>query len=100
VVVFVLGGMARGQLFFAPDGMSIRPVWWLATLALAVGLAAACKPRAPAFLLTLAAALFGAQHVPPTGSLGLACFVAAAAYVEFRRRRPVLGLASTQPGAS
>jgi hypothetical protein len=37
------------------------------------------RPRAPAALLTLAGALFGATHVRPTGPMGAACFLAAAA---------------------
>jgi hypothetical protein len=41
------------------------------------------KPRIPAVLPTLAGILFGATHVPPAGPLGVACFIGAAAYLEW-----------------
>jgi hypothetical protein len=69
-------------------------------LGLAAGLGAACRPRAPAVLLGLAAGLFGAQHVPPTGPLGLLCLAAAAAYVELQRHEPALHLARVESIAS
>ena len=83
IVVFVVGGWARGKLFLAPDGTSINPVWWLVTIGAALAMFAVAKPRSVPALLTLAALLFGAAHVPPTGPLGAACFLAAAVLIEF-----------------
>jgi hypothetical protein len=41
------------------------------------------RPRSVAGLLTLAAFLFGATHVPPTGPLGATCFFVAVVLLEF-----------------
>ncbi len=87
VVIFVIGGWARTNLFFAADGVTIRAVWWLVTLGMAAIMFALCKPRVLAALLVLAGALFGAAHTPPTGPLGVACFICAAAYVELILRK-------------
>jgi hypothetical protein len=82
-LVFLVGGWARGNLFFAADGVSIRPAWWLITLGAAGAMFAVGRPRSVAGLLTLAAFSFGATHVPPTGPLGAACLLAAAVLLEF-----------------
>jgi hypothetical protein len=52
-----------------------------------VAMFALCKPHIVGGLLTLAGALFGAQHLPPTGPLGAACLLAAALYAAFVVRR-------------
>jgi hypothetical protein len=88
VLLFPVGGWARASLFLASDGMSIRPAWWLVTFGLALVMFLVCRPRMPAALLVLAGSLFGALHVPPTGPLGAACFLAAALWVQFGRRSP------------
>jgi len=62
--------------------MSATPAWWLATLASGVVMLVIAKPRVATALLTLAALLFGAAHVPPTGPLGALCFLGAALLLE------------------
>jgi hypothetical protein len=83
LIVFPIGGWARTNLFLAPDGMTITPAWWMVTIGIGLAMFLAAKPRATGTLLPLSGALFGAQHVPPTGPLGAACFCCAAWYVEF-----------------
>jgi len=85
IVLFVVGGWARGQFFLGPDGTSITAAWWLVTLGAALAMSAVAKPRSIPALLTLAALLFGATHVPPTGPLGASCFLGAAVLIEFSR---------------
>jgi hypothetical protein len=87
VVVFIAGGWARSNLFFAPDGVTITRAWWLVTVSLGVVMLTLCKPRIVGVLLTLAGALFGAQHLPPTGPLGAACLLASSLYMEFVLRK-------------
>jgi hypothetical protein len=82
VVVFGITGWARSQLFQAHGSLTIRPAWWLVTIATALLIAAVARPRAPAALLALAGSLFGATHVPPTGLMGAACFLGAAVLFE------------------
>jgi hypothetical protein len=84
VAVIVLGvtGWARARLFQPGGSLTITPAWWLTTVTAAVVMAIFARPRAPAALLTLAGALFGATHVRPTGPMGAACFLAAAALLE------------------
>jgi hypothetical protein len=55
------------------------------------------RPGAIAALLTLAAFLFGATHVPPTGPLGAACFLMAALVLEFTLTSSVRDLPSETP---
>src|SRR5262249_16604795 len=83
VVMFVANGWARNNIFQAADGISIRPEWWLLTLASAVAVFLLAKPRLVSTFLVLAGSLFGAQHPRPTGPLGMLCFLVAAALVEF-----------------
>jgi hypothetical protein len=84
--LFVVTGWARGSIFQTADGMTIRSVWWLVTLGSSILMFLIGKPRVPGALLTLAGILFGAMHVPPTGPLGVACFIGAAAYLELHWR--------------
>ena len=67
VALLVLGVTcyARTRLFQVHGSTDIQPVWWLVTIATAVAMAAAARPRAAPALLVLAGALFGASHVPP-----------------------------------
>jgi len=83
VVLFNVDGWARNNIFQAADGISIRPEWWLLTLASGIAVFLVAKPRAVCALLVLAGLLFGAQHPRPTGPLGMLCFLVAAAIVEF-----------------
>ena len=77
-ILFIVNGWARTNLFNTPDG-GITLAWWLVTVGSALVLLAVGKPRVPSALLFLAASLFGAMHVPPTGPLGMLCFVGAVA---------------------
>jgi hypothetical protein len=89
VVIFVIGGWARTDIFLAADGGTIRAAWWLVTLGMAAIMFVVCRPRALAALLLLAGAFSGAAHTPPTGPVGVACFICAAAYIEMaKRKRP------------
>jgi hypothetical protein len=54
--------------------------WWLIVAAMGVATFLLAKPRIPAALLVLSAALFGASHVPPTGPLGMLCFLGAVVF--------------------
>jgi hypothetical protein len=67
LVFFLVNGWARGNLFQAPDGVSIRPAWWLVTLATSAVMILVSRPRITAGALTLSASLFGATHVTATG---------------------------------
>jgi len=87
VVLFVVGGWARGRLFLAPDGVTITRAWWLLTLGMAALMFLVGKPRMTGTLLILAGAFFGAYHVPPTGPLGATCFLAAAVLIELEKRK-------------
>jgi len=91
VILFLIGGWARSNLFFAADGMTITPAWWLITIGMSVAMFLVCSPHFPCAFLVLAGALFGAQHLPPTGPPGVLCFLIAAAYLEFTK--PVTQLA-------
>ncbi|HSB65982.1 MAG TPA: hypothetical protein VLD65_05340 [Anaerolineales bacterium] len=61
--------------------------WWIA--ALLIGLLSFLISRAslPVSLLTLSGILFGITHVVPFGPLGMACFVVAAALLEWAPRK-------------
>jgi hypothetical protein len=52
IVLFAVGGWARTNIFLAPDGMTIRPEWWLVTLGMAVVMFLIARPRIPAALLS------------------------------------------------
>ena len=82
-----VGGWARTSLFLARDGVTITSAWWMVTIGVGLVMFLIGKPRVTGALLSLSGALFGAQHVTPTGPLGAACFWAAALYVEFVIRR-------------
>jgi hypothetical protein len=85
VVLFAVGGWARTNLM-SPDGGRITLAWWLVTLVMGLAMFAAARDVACG-LLMLSGALFGATHLPPTGPLGAACFLAAAIYQDFIVRR-------------
>ena len=86
IVLFPIGGWAETHLFL-PSGGHIPLTWWLLTLGMGLAMFLASRGSLPAGLLVLAGSLFGAAHVPPTGPLGAACFLAAAAFQELVRRR-------------
>jgi len=94
VVIFVAGGWARTHLFTGAGGMSATPAWWLTTLASGLVMLVIAKPGVVTALLTLAALLFGAAHVPPTGPLGALCFLAAAVLLELDLARPLASRSS------
>jgi hypothetical protein len=58
--------------------------WWIAVVLLGLAAFLVTRRSLPASLLILAGILFGTMHVVPYGPLGMACFVGAAAFVEFR----------------
>lgn len=87
VVFFLINGWARNNLFQGSDGVSIRPAWWLVTLATSGVMILVSRPRITAGALTLSASLFGAAHVTPTGPLGAACFLLAALYIDLVVRK-------------
>lgn len=91
-ISFPVGGWARTNLFLASNGVTITPAWWMVTIGVGLVIFILGKPRVTGALLPLSGALFGAQHVTPTGPLGAACFLGAALYVEFviRRREHVV----------
>ena len=86
IILFVVGGWARGNVFLKADGVTITTTWWLITIAMAAVMFAVGRPRIPATLLMLAGGLFGAYHTPPTGPLGALCFMGAAISLEFAAR--------------
>jgi hypothetical protein len=88
VIIFLVGGWARTNIFLATDGMTVTVAWWLVTIGMAVAMFLVCKPRIPTAFLVLAGALFGAQHLPPTGPPGVLCFLIAAAFLEFLKPVP------------
>jgi hypothetical protein len=86
-VIFFVIGWARTNLMSA-DGGTISTAWWVVIVLIGLVTLAVGKPRLPAVLLVLAAALFGAAHPMPTGPLGLACFFGAALCTELKPRQP------------
>ncbi|HKE58171.1 MAG TPA: hypothetical protein VKB46_15770 [Pyrinomonadaceae bacterium] len=82
---FIVDGWAQTHLFPTASNMSIPLSWWLILLGMAGATFLVAKPRIPTTLLVLCAVLFGASHVPPTGPLGMLCFLAAAAYIVVNR---------------
>jgi hypothetical protein len=80
VLIAVLFG-AWSQIVF------IEPFWWIVVLILAIVLGLATRPHLPVGLLVLAAFLFGADHAPPFGPLGMACFFLAALQFELLSRQ-------------
>jgi hypothetical protein len=81
IVLFLIGGWAQTHLFPTASDMTIPLTWWLIVLGMGLMTFLIAKPRVPTTLLVLSAALFGASHVPPTGPLGMLCFLAAAGYI-------------------
>jgi hypothetical protein len=81
IVLFLLGGWAETNLFL-PSRFHIPLAWWAITIGSALAMFVASRFAWSVALLTLSASLFGASHVPPTGPLGAACFLAAAAYLD------------------
>jgi hypothetical protein len=79
----VLAPSMPTHLFQTRGSLTIQPGWWVVTGGSTLAPAAVARPRAVVGLLTLAGALFGASHVPPTGPLGAACFLGAAVILEF-----------------
>src|SRR5262249_39269645 len=57
--------------------------WWLAVLLVGVICLIAGRPALPASLLIVSGILFGTSHVVPYGPLGMACYIAAIALLEF-----------------
>ena len=87
IVLFLVGGWARNNVFLRADGVTINTTWWLTVIAMAAIMFAVARPRIPATLLFLAGALFGAAHTPPTGPMGALCFLGAVLYLEFAARK-------------
>jgi hypothetical protein len=87
IILFAVNGWARGNIFQAADGISIRPEWWLVTLTSGIAVFFVAKPRVLCTFLVLAGMLYGAQHPTPTGPLGMLCFIVAAAVAEFGKRK-------------
>jgi hypothetical protein len=83
IVLFPVGGWAETHLFL-PSGGHIPLSWWLVTIGIGAVLFLVSRALSPT-LLALAGGLFGAAHVPPTGPLGAACFLAAAVVLELAR---------------
>jgi hypothetical protein len=78
VVLFLVGGWARANLFPMSSDMRIPVTWWLITIGMGFAMFLIAKPHVPAALLVLSGALFGASHVYPTGPLGMLCFLGGA----------------------
>ena|SRR6185369_7740464 len=85
VIIFALGGWAQVHLFLPAVGGPIPVLWWMVTLFNAFLVFLFVRPRIPATLLTLAALMFGASHVTPTGPLGMFCLLTAAIYLQTKR---------------
>jgi hypothetical protein len=83
VLLFAVDG--RAMKLILPPADSIPTVWWFLVAGMGLAMFAASR-RPAAALLVLAGALFGAGHVPPTGPLGAAGFLAAAALLELSGR--------------
>jgi hypothetical protein len=84
VIVFGLGGWAQVHLFLPAVGGPIPVLWWIVTIFNALLVFLLVKPRVPATMLVLAALLFGASHVTPTGPLGMLCLLTAAIYLQVK----------------
>ena len=74
----VFGWAASGGVAF------YSPLWWMAMVVPAVLVFVAARLQVVPALLTLAGLSFGIAHVPPSGPLGMAAFLAAAVLVELR----------------
>jgi hypothetical protein len=85
IVLFPVGGWAETNLFL-PSGGHIPVSWWLVTIGIGAVMFLVSRALSP-MLLALAGGLFGAAHVPPTGPLGAACFLAAALVLELAREK-------------
>jgi len=88
VALFAVGGWAETNLFLPARGLKIPITWWLITIGMGLAVFVIGKSRVPTTLLVLAGSLFGASHVPPTGPLGMLCFLGAALYLEFVKKQP------------
>ena len=84
VIIFGLGGWAQVHLFLPAVGGPIPALWWIVTIFNALLVFLFVRPRIPTTLLTLAALLFGASHVTPTGPLGMLCLLTAAIYLQLK----------------
>jgi hypothetical protein len=84
IIAFVIGGWAETNLFLPSRG-HVPLSWWLLTLSMAAVMFFVSRPALAPTLLVLAGSFFGAAHIPPTGPLGAACFLAAAVLVELPR---------------
>jgi hypothetical protein len=84
IIAFVIGGWAETNLFLPSRGY-VPLSWWLLTLSMAAVMFFVSRPALAPTLLVLAGSFFGAAHIPPTGPLGAACFLAAAVLVELPR---------------
>jgi hypothetical protein len=85
IVLFPVGGWDEMNLFL-PSGGHVPLSWWLVTIGIGAVMFLVSRALAPTFL-ALAGGLFGAAHVPPTGPLGAACFLAAAIVLELAREK-------------
>ena len=85
IVFFLIIGWAQTHLFPTASDTAIPLTWWLIVAGIGVVTLLSAKPRVPTALLVLSAALFGASHVPPTGPLGMLCFLGAAIYLRTNR---------------
>jgi hypothetical protein len=57
--------------------------WWIGVAVIASISLIVVRPAFPSTLLILGGILFGTTHIPPFGPLGMACFVVAAAALQF-----------------
>jgi len=61
--------------------------WWIAVALIGLICLIVARPPLPASLLIVSGIFFGTTHVVPYGPLGMACFVIAAALLEFAPRK-------------
>ena len=71
--------------------------WVLGVIAAAVSLRRSGAPRGPVALMVIAAFVFGLSHANPTGPIGMACLLAAFAWLEFFPQS-TLSLGEEEPG--
>jgi hypothetical protein len=82
ILVFsLIAGVAAGWAISA--GVVGSLPWWIITALIGIISLIIARPPLPASLLILSGILFGTAHVTPVGPLGMACFVLAAALLEF-----------------
>ena len=78
----------------------IGNLWWIGVITISLALGLVAKPHLPIGLLVLGSFLFGADHAPPFGPLGMACFFLAALQFEWIRQQSASATSELAPVTS